>query len=81
MSYPGLCSILTVYKMNNKIKELRAKYNLTQNDLAKMTGVRRETIVFLEKGKYNPSLKLAYDVSRALKSKIEEVFIFNDKLI
>ncbi len=43
-----------------------------------MVSVRRETIVFLEKGKYNPSLKLAYDVSRALKSKIEEVFIFDE---
>ena len=65
--------------MNNRIKELRAKYNLTQNDLAKMVNVRRETIVFLEKGKYNPSLKLAYDISRVLKSKIEEVFLFDDK--
>ena len=62
--------------MNNRIKELRAKYNLTQMDLAKKAGVRRETIVFLEKGKYNPSLKLAYDISRILKSHIEEVFIF-----
>jgi len=65
--------------MINRIKELRAKYDLTQNDLAIKTSVRRETIVFLEKGKYNPSLKLAYDISRALKSKIEEVFIFDDK--
>ncbi|MCK5169686.1 MAG: helix-turn-helix domain-containing protein, partial [Bacteroidales bacterium] len=40
--------------MNNKIKELRARYNLTQNDLALKVNVRRETIVFLEKGKYNP---------------------------
>ena len=63
--------------MNNRIKELRAKYDLTQNDLAKMANVRRETIVFLEKGKYNPSLKLAYDIAKALKSGIEEVFIFN----
>lgn len=62
--------------MNNKIREFRARYDLTQEDLAKMAGVRRETIVFLEKGKYNPSLKLAYDISRALKSTIEEVFIF-----
>jgi putative transcriptional regulator len=64
--------------MNNRIKELRAKYNLTQNDLAKIVNVRRETIVFLEKGRYNPSLRLAYDISNALKSKIEEVFVFDD---
>ncbi len=62
--------------MINRIRELRARYDLTQEDLAKLTGVRRETIVFLEKGKYNPSLKLAYDISRALNSTIEEVFIF-----
>lgn len=64
--------------MKNKIKELRARYNLTQEDLAKKVGVRRETIVFLEKGKYNPSLKLAYKVSKALKTTIDELFIFED---
>ena len=63
--------------MNNRIKELRAKYDLTQIDLARKVGVRRETIVFLEKGKYNPSLKLAYDISKIFKAKIEDVFIFD----
>jgi putative transcriptional regulator len=62
--------------MNNRIKELRARYNLTQEDLAKKVNVRRETIVFLEKNKYNPSLKLAYDIARVFDSKIEEIFIF-----
>ena len=62
--------------MKTRIKELRARYDLTQEDLAKKVGVRRETILFLEKGKYNPSLKLAYDIAKVLKSKIEEVFIF-----
>jgi len=62
--------------MTNRIKELRARDNLTQFDLAKLVGVRRETIVFLEKGKYNPSLKLAYDIAQVFKLKIEEVFIF-----
>lgn len=62
--------------MTNRIKELRAKENLTQLDLAKLVDVRRETIVFLEKGKYNPSLKLAYDISSIFKLRIEEVFIF-----
>ena len=64
--------------MTNRIKELRARDNLTQLDLAKMVDVRRETIVFLEKGKYNPSLKLAYDISVVFKLSIEEVFLFND---
>ena len=62
--------------MTNRIKELRARDNLTQKDLAKMVDVRRETIVFLEKGKYNPSLKLAYEISKVFKLKIEDVFIF-----
>jgi putative transcriptional regulator len=63
--------------MKTRIKEFRARYNLTQDDLAKKVGVRRETIVFLEQGKYNPSLQLAYDVAKALKTSIEELFIFD----
>ena len=63
--------------MKTRIKEFRARQNLTQEDLAKLVGVRRETIVFLEKGKYNPSLQLAYDVSKALKTTIEELFLFD----
>ena len=63
--------------MSNRIKELRARYNYTQLDLAQKVGVRRETIVFLEKGKYNPSLKLAHDISKVFECTIEEVFIFN----
>ena len=64
--------------MKTRIKELRARYDMTQEDLARKVGARRETIVFLEKGKYNPSLKLAYDVAKALNSTIEEVFIFGE---
>jgi len=62
--------------MKTRIKEFRAKYNFTQEDLAKKVGVRRETIVFLEQGKYNPSLELAYRVAKVLKTTIEELFIF-----
>jgi putative transcriptional regulator len=62
--------------MKTKIKELRAKHNLTQEELAKKVGVRRETIVFMEQGKYNPSLQLAHDVAKVFKEKIEDVFIF-----
>ncbi len=64
--------------MRTRIKEFRARFNLTQEELATMVGVRRETIVFLEKGKYNPSLKLAHDVAKALKASIDELFIFDD---
>jgi len=62
--------------MTNRIKELRARHDQTQSDLARKVGVRRETIVFLEKDKYNPSLKLAYDIAQVFEMKIEEVFVF-----
>jgi putative transcriptional regulator len=64
--------------MKTRIKELRARYDLTQEDLAKKVGVRRETILFLEKGKYNPSLKLAHDIAKALQTTVDELFIFDD---
>lgn len=64
--------------MKTRIKELRARYDLTQEDLAKKVGVRRETILFLEKGRYNPSLKLAHDIAKALQTPIDELFIFDD---
>ncbi|MCT4616692.1 MAG: helix-turn-helix transcriptional regulator [Candidatus Gracilibacteria bacterium] len=56
------------------IKENRAKFGLTQQDLASKVGVRRETIIFLEKGKYNPSLKLAIDIAKTFGKPIEEIF-------
>jgi len=63
--------------MTSRIRELRARENLTQMDLARKVGVRRETIVFLEKGKYNPSLKLAYDIAQVFQLSIEEVFLMD----
>lgn len=63
--------------MNNHIRELRGQQNLTQADLALRVGVRRETIVFLEQGKYNPSLLLAHAIAKALKSHVEAVFDLN----
>jgi len=65
--------------MRTRIKELRARHDLTQEDLAKMVGVRRETILYMEKGKYNPSLKLAHDVAKALKTTIDNLFVFDDE--
>lgn len=65
--------------MNNRIKEYRARFNLTQEDLAKKVNVRRETIVFLEKNKYNPSLKLAYAISKLFEVTIEELFLFDEE--
>jgi putative transcriptional regulator len=62
--------------MKTRIKELRARYNLTQDDLAKKIGVRRETILFIENGKYVPSLKLAHDIAKVLKTSMDDLFIF-----
>ena len=64
--------------MKTRIKEYRAKYNLTQERLAELVGVRRETIIFLEQGRYNPSLRLAYNVAKTLKTTIDEIFIFDE---
>lgn len=63
--------------MANRIKELRAKEGLTQQQLADKVQVRRETIVFLEQGKYTPSLKLAYDTAQVFAMSIEEVFLLS----
>jgi len=61
-----------------KIKEIRAKKGITQENLAELAGVRRETIIFLEQGKYNPSLRLALKISVILGSTVEELFSFDD---
>jgi len=65
--------------MHNRIKELRARHDLSQLELARLVGVRRETIVFLEKDKYNPSLRLAHDIAKYFGLPIEEVFLFDDE--
>lgn len=64
--------------MKNKIKGLRETMNLTQDDLAKQVDVSRQTIISLEKGKYNPSIILAYKIARTFNLSIEEVFDFNE---
>lgn len=64
--------------IRTRIKELRARYDLTQDELAEMVGVTRQTMLYLEKGKYNPSLLLAHKVAKALQSSIQDVFIIED---
>lgn len=64
--------------MNNRIRELRAKEDISQQELARIAGVRRETIVFLEKGRYNPSLRLAHEIARHFGLPIEQVFLFDE---
>jgi len=63
--------------LGNKLADARRAKNLTQEQLAAQVGVRRETIMRLEKAQYNPSLKLAIDISRAVEAPIEEIFIFD----
>ena len=60
--------------IHNKIREHRARLGLKQEDLARLVGVRRETIGNLEKGRYNPSLVLAWNIARVFGVSIEEVF-------
>lgn len=60
-----------------ELKKYRQLKNLTQEQLGQMVGVRRETIMRLEAGKYNPSLKLAVDISRVVGAPIEDIFIFD----
>jgi len=67
--------------MKTKIKELREKRSLTQEALAEKVDVTRQTILFLEKGKYNPSLRLAYKIAKVLNSKVEDIFSFEDERI
>jgi putative transcriptional regulator len=64
--------------LNNKIKELRKKDSVTQEDLARAVGVTRQTIISLENGKYNASLQLAYNIAKFFNTSIESVFIFEE---
>lgn len=61
--------------LKTRIREYRVVMNLSQEDLANKVGVRRETIVRLEKGSYNPSLKLAMDIAKVFNKTVEEVFM------
>lgn len=64
--------------IENRIREYRAKYDMKQEELAAKVGVRRETIGNLEKGKYNPSLVLAWNIAKVFGTTIEEIFIVKD---
>lgn len=65
--------------MENRIKEFREKYKMTQQDLAKKVGVSRQTIISLENGRYNPSIHLAHKVSKTFNKMIEDIFIFSEE--
>lgn len=65
--------------MKTKIKEYRAKFNMKQDELAERVEARRETIIRIEKGQYNPSLKLAMDIAKVFGVTVEELFSFEDE--
>lgn len=66
--------------IKNRIKEYRAKSDMKQEELAQKVGVRRETIGNLEKGRYNPSLVLAWNIAKQFNASIEEIFTIEDEL-
>ncbi len=68
---------LYMSEFKSYLKDYRLKAGLTQEELAEIVKVRRETIIRLEAGKYNPSLKLAIDISKTLKTSIEDIFVFD----
>lgn len=65
--------------MTTKIKEYRTKYNMNQQQLADLVDARRETIIRIEKGQYNPSLKLAMDIAKVFNMTVEELFFFEEE--
>ncbi|MFA4645857.1 helix-turn-helix transcriptional regulator [Pyrococcus kukulkanii] len=64
--------------MKNRLREFREAYGLTQEELARALGVTRQTIIAIEKGKYDPSLKLAFKIARFFGVKIEDIFIYDE---
>ncbi len=65
--------------MKNRLKVYRVMHGLTQEELARALGVTRQTIIAIEKGKYDPSLKLAFKIAKFFGVKIEDIFIYEDK--
>lgn len=65
--------------LRTRIKELRARDGLKQEELAALVGVRRETIGNMENGRYNPSLKLAIDIAKVFRENVEDIFFFDEE--
>ncbi|MGO3751796.1 MAG: helix-turn-helix transcriptional regulator [Peptoniphilaceae bacterium] len=65
-------------ELKTKVKEYREKMGYKQSQLAELVGVRRETIVHLESGRYNPSLKLAMDIAKVFNTSVEDLFYFEE---
>ncbi|PAB57134.1 transcriptional regulator [Anaeromicrobium sediminis] len=65
--------------MKNRIRQLRDIHNLTQDEIAKLVNVSRQTIISLEKGRYNPSIILAFKIAKVFNTTIENVFIYEEE--
>lgn len=65
--------------MKNHVRDLRMQYDLSQDALAEKVGVSRQTIISLEKGKYNPSIMLAFKLARVFRCQIENLFIYEEE--
>ena len=65
--------------ITNRLRELRARYRMSQEELARRVGVTRQTIIAIENGKYLPSLRLAFKIARVFGMKIEDIFIYNEE--
>ena len=65
--------------MKNRVEEFRKQNNENQEDLANIVGVSRQTIISIEKGKYNPSILLAFKIANYYKKSIEEIFIYEEE--
>ena len=65
--------------MKNRLRVFRAMHNLTQEELAKSLGVSRQTIIAIEKGKYDPSLRLAFKIARFFGVRIEDIFVYDEE--
>ncbi|MEK4427415.1 helix-turn-helix transcriptional regulator [Solibacillus sp. FSL K6-1523] len=65
--------------MKNRIRELRKVKQITQEELSKEVGVSRQSIIAIESGKFNPSIELAYNISKVFNCTIEEVFLFEEE--
>ena len=64
--------------LKTKIRELRMERHMEQSELARLVDVRRETIGRLERGQYNPSLKLAMDIAKVFHTTVEDIFVFTE---
>ena len=65
--------------LKTKIRELRMERHMEQSELARLVDVRRETIGRLERGQYNPSLKLAMDIAKVFHTTVEDIFVFTEE--